>query len=93
MPSNSMTVINYNRNLLPQRDKFKNRLGGYDPNKKTAYNLPKATKKQLKDIRERLKEERKVRMLKVFTLSLILFLGLVYIFIYSADGIVELLSY
>jgi len=48
MPSNSMNVINFNRNQLPQRDKFANRLGGYNSSKKTEYNLPKATTKQLK---------------------------------------------
>ncbi len=93
MPSNSMNVINFNRKQLPHRDRFINRLGGYNSDKKTEYNFPKATAKQLKAIRKRLKAERKVRMFKVIILSLILFLGLVYAVAHSADGIVELLSY
>lgn len=93
MPGNSMNVINYNRSLLSQRDKFVNRLGGYNTDKKTEYNLPKATPKQLSDIRKRLKEERKTRMLKVILFTVILFLGLVYLFAYSADGITQLLTY
>lgn len=47
--------VKNNLNLLPKRDKFKNRLGGYNPNKKTEYNLPKATSKQLRDIRKKCK--------------------------------------
>lgn len=77
MPSNSMNVINFNRKQLRQRDKFINRLGGYNPDKKTEYNLPTATTKQLKIIRKRLQEERKVRMIKVVVLTVILFLGLI----------------
>ncbi|WP_299111212.1 hypothetical protein [uncultured Winogradskyella sp.] len=82
MPSNSMNVINFNRNQLPQRDRFVNRLGGYNSDKKTEYNLPKATTKQLKEIARRLKEERKIRMIKVVTLTIILFLGLVFTILY-----------
>ncbi|WP_178983510.1 hypothetical protein [Winogradskyella helgolandensis] len=92
MPSNSMNVINYNRRQLPQRDKFKNVLGGYNPNRKTEYNLPKATTKQLKMIRKRLKEEQKVRMLKVILLTVILFFILLGVLAYSTDGIIELIS-
>ncbi|MBU2927549.1 hypothetical protein [Winogradskyella psychrotolerans] len=92
MPSNSMNVINYNRRQLPQRDKFKNVLGGYDPNLKTEYNLPKATTKQLKAIRKRLKEERDVRMLKVILLTVILFFVLLGVFIYATDYIIALIS-
>ncbi|MBC2844527.1 hypothetical protein [Winogradskyella flava] len=82
MPSDSMNVINFNRNQLPQRDKFANRLGGYNSSKKTEYNLPKATTKQLKEIARRLKEEQKIRMIKVVALTVILFLGLVYAILY-----------
>jgi hypothetical protein len=93
MPSNSMLVINFNRKQLSQRNKFANRLGGYNADQKTEYNLPKATPKQLSDIRKRLKEERKTRMLKVILFTVILFLGLVFLFTYAADGIAQLLTY
>lgn len=77
-----MNVINFNRNQLPQREKFVNRLGGYNSSKKTEFNLPKATSKQLKEIAKRLKEEHKIRMIKVFTLTIIIFLGLVFAILY-----------
>lgn len=85
-------AIKNNRKLLPQRDRLKNRLSGFSTEKKTQYNLPKATAKQLKAIRKRLKEERKIRMMKVTLLTIILFFGLICVFAYSADGIVELLT-
>ncbi|SHG61104.1 hypothetical protein [Winogradskyella jejuensis] len=72
MASASMnTIINNNRKLLPNREKFKNRLGGYKPNKKTEYNLPKASAKQLRDIRKRMQAERKIWMLKAMALTII----------------------
>ncbi|REE27413.1 hypothetical protein DFQ09_101244 [Winogradskyella pacifica] len=92
MPSNSMNVINYNRSQLPQRDKFKNVLGGYKSDRKTEYNLPKATTKQLKEMGKRLREERKVRMLKVIVLTFVLLLVFYCVLVYSMDGMIELLS-
>ncbi|MFK7833040.1 MAG: hypothetical protein AB8B52_07180 [Winogradskyella sp.] len=89
MPSNSMNVITYNRGLLPKRDKFKNRLGGYNSDKKTEYNLPKATTKQLKNIRKRLKEERKARMFKLIVYTVFGCLALICVLVYLANGIRE----
>lgn len=91
MPSNSMNVITYNRNLLPQRDKFKNRLCGYDPDKKTAYNLPKATSKQLREIRNRLREEHKSRMLTVVIVTLIVSLLIIFVCLYASEGAYHLI--
>ncbi|WP_229719285.1 hypothetical protein [Winogradskyella schleiferi] len=88
-----ITSVRNNLNLLSKRDRMKNRLGGFNSDKKTEYDLPKATTKQLKVIAKRIKEERKVRLLKVIGLTLILCIGLVYLFLYSADGITELLTY
>lgn len=92
MPSYSMNVINYNRSQLQQRDRFKNVLGGYSLDRKTEYNLPKATTKQLKEIGIRLREERKMRMLKVIVLTCILLLVFYCVLVYSMDGMIELLS-
>ncbi|WP_045471912.1 hypothetical protein [Winogradskyella sp. PG-2] len=83
MPSNSMNVINFNRKQLPQRDKFVNRLGGYNSDKKTEYNLPKASAKQLKAIAKRLREEQKSRMIKIILLTGVIFIGLLCLVIYS----------
>lgn len=88
-----MNVINFNRKLLPQRDKFKNTLGGYDSEKKAEYNLPKATTKQLNQIRERLKKDQKIRMIKVVVVTIILFLILISVLLYSANGFRESLWY
>ena len=92
MPANSMTVINYNRALLPNRDKFKNRLGGYGINGKTEYNFPKATTKQINEIGKRLREERKIRTLKVIIVTTISFLGLVF-FIFNIESIMDSLLF
>ncbi len=78
MPANSMNVINFNRKQLPQRDRFVNRLGGYGKNKKTEYNLPKATPKQLRDIRKKLKKENQLLWIKVIGLTLIICIALVW---------------
>ena len=72
------TIIKNNRNMLPQREKFKKTLGGYNTDKQTAYDLPKATSKQLSAIRKRMQAERRVWWVKVIALTLIIFLGLVW---------------
>lgn len=88
MTANSMmTSVRNNLNQLPKRDKFKNRLGGYNSEKRTEYNLPKASTKQLNDIRKRLKEERTNRMMKVIVLTIVLFIGLCCLFVFCADGL------
>jgi hypothetical protein len=93
MSAGAMNIsVRNNLNLLSKRDKLKNRLGGYNPERKTEYNLPTATTKQLKDLRNRLKEERKIRMLKVILLSVILFILLLCGFFYATDGIIELIT-
>jgi len=88
MSGSSMISVRNNLNLLSKRDRLKNRLGGYNPNSKTEYNLPKATTKQLKAIGKRLKEEHKIRMLKVTLGTIILFLFLLGVFAYSSGGII-----
>ncbi|WP_430466716.1 hypothetical protein [Winogradskyella ouciana] len=94
MAGTSMVIsVKNNLKLLSKRDRLKNRLGGYSLDKITEYNLPKATDKQLNAIAKRLKEERKTRMTKVVIITTILFLGLLCAFLYSSNGIVELLTY
>lgn len=88
-----ITILKNNENLLSKRKRFKNKQIGYNLNNKVEYNLPKASKKELNEIKKKLVEERKIRMLKVVLLTLILFLGLISIFLFSVDGIVELLTY
>lgn len=83
MASQSMiTIIRNNRKLLPNRDKFKTRLGGYNSKKKTEYNLPKASEKQLREIRKRIQNENKIYWIKVVALTLIGVLILMSIFFF-----------
>ncbi|WP_407556145.1 hypothetical protein [Winogradskyella sp. 4-2091] len=94
MSTGAMNVsVKNNLNLLSKRDKLRNTLGGYNPNSKTEYNLPTASTKQLKDLSKRLKEEHKIRTLKVILLTAILFILLLCIFLYSTEGIIELITY
>jgi hypothetical protein len=86
-------AIKNNRNLLSKRNRLAKRLGGFNANKKTEYNLPIATTKQLKDIGKRLKNDGKIRMIKVVLLTLFLFMGLVYVWVCIADVMVQFVTY
>lgn len=66
-----MTIIKNNRKLLPQRDRFKTKLGGYNKTKKTEYNLPKATKKELNTIAKKIKTEQRIADIKVVALTIV----------------------
>lgn len=93
MSANSMiTSVRNNLNQLSSRKKLRNRLGGINFKKNTEYNFPKATTKQLKDLRKRLKEEQKSRMLKVVSLTIVLFVLLFWVVIDASNGIAELLT-
>lgn len=77
-----ITILKNNERMMGKRVKFKKTLGGYGKHNKPEYNFPKATPKQLKAIAKRLKEERKIRMVKVIALTIIIFSGLVYAILY-----------
>lgn len=79
MAIQAMNIAINDRKLLPNRDRLKNRLGRNNSDKKAEYNIPIATAKQLKAIRKRLEEERKIRMIKVIGFSTIIILGLVWL--------------
>ena len=81
------TSLNNNRKLLPKRDRFKSTLGGFNSENKTEYNLPKATSKQLRDIRKRLQAERKNRLVKTVVITAVLFVGLVVFLSYYSNVI------
>ena len=88
-----ITSIKNNLSLLPKRDRLRYRLGGYNLNKKTEYNLPKATTKQIKAIAKRTKEEHNIRMAKVIVVTIIIFFLLSIVFYNLQDGILKLLSF
>lgn len=77
--------------MRSKRAKFKRSLGGNSTNIRTEYNLPKAATKQLRALRKRLKEEEKVRLLKVVVLTAILMMGMLCLLVDMADGIREFL--
>lgn len=70
------TSIKNNLKQLKKRDKFKFSLIS-NSNQKTEYNLPKASEKQLRDIRKRLKKERSLWWFNAILLTLfsITFIG------------------
>ena len=72
----NLTIKN-NRKLLQKRDKFQNTLGGYNSDKKTTYNLPDATSKQLNRIRKRMKAERQIWWVKITVVTLVGFFGVI----------------
>lgn len=83
------TSLNNNRKQMPKRDKFKRFFGSYSTKgNKTEYNLPKATSKQLRDIRKRLQNERQIRWLKAILLTLFIFIGIVGLIVYLIENII-----
>ncbi len=74
-----ITILKNNERMMGKRTKFKKTLGGYGKNNKTEYNLPKATPKQLREIRRRLKKENRILWVKIIGLTLIIFITLVWV--------------
>ena len=72
------TAIKNNNLMRPKREKFKRTLGGYGKNRNPEYNLPKATPKQLRAIRKKLKKENQILWIKVIGLSTIIIIALVW---------------
>jgi len=81
MAIQAMNIAIKNNNLMrrTKRVKFKKTLGGYGKNRKTEYDLPKATSKQLRDIRHKLKKEHQLLWIKIIGFSTIIILGLVWL--------------
>lgn len=77
-----ITTLKNNENLRSKREKFKRRYGHNSFQEKPEYDFPEATPELLKDIRKKIKKERQVRRLKDIMLTVILFIGLVYVFLY-----------
>ncbi|WP_339754519.1 hypothetical protein [uncultured Winogradskyella sp.] len=78
-----ITILKNNDRMMHKRTKFKKTFGGYGKNRKTEYDLPKATPKQLRDIRQKFKEENQLLLLKVIGFSTIIILGLVWLLFIS----------
>ena len=65
--------------MLDKSKRFRKTLGGYDKSRKTEYNLPKATPKQLREIRQKLKKENQILWIKVIGLTTIIIISLVWV--------------
>ena len=73
-----ITILKNNEKMMGKRVKFKKTLGGYGKNRKPEYNFPKATPKQLKEIRKRLKRENNIMWIKVGGISTVIIIALVW---------------
>ena len=79
MAIQAMNIAIKNNSLMRlKRTKFKKTLGGYGKNRKTEYNLPKATPKQLAAIRQKLKKENHLLWIKVIGISTMIIIGMVW---------------
>ncbi|PSG90754.1 hypothetical protein [Aurantibacter aestuarii] len=67
----AISVMKSNRNLIKKHRK-KGGLKGHFGLEKTEYNLPKASPKQLSELRNKLKSEKRLRNLKIY-----LFVGVI----------------
>lgn len=65
--------------MLDKSKRFKKTVGGYGKNRKTEYNFPKASPKQLRDIRQKLKKENELLWIKIIGLSIVIIIALVWI--------------
>jgi len=74
-----ISTIKSNKNIMLDKSKrFRKTLGGYNKNRTTEYNLPKATPEQLLEIRKGLKKENKIMWLKVVGISTVIIIALVW---------------
>jgi len=89
-----ISTLKSNKNIMLDKSKrFRKTRGGYGKKKQSLNQLPKATPEELKALAKRLQKERQIRMIKVVIVTILLFLGLVYVFVYAArEGIIELLT-
>lgn len=71
-----ITILRNNERMMGKRVKFKRTLGGYGKNRKPVYDFPKATSKQIRDIRKKLKKENQILWVKVIGLTLVIVIGL-----------------
>ena len=75
------STLKSNKNIMLDKSKrFRKTLGGYDKKRKMEFDYPKATPKQLRDIREKLKKENQILWVKIIGSTAIIIIGLVWVF-------------
>lgn len=77
-------ILKNNRNLLsnPKREKFKNRIGAYDKNSETEFDLPEAKPHVLRYVKANVIAQQKARERKVIIVFSIVFVSFVTLFLY-----------
>lgn len=77
------TLKSYTSIMLNQSKRFRKTLGGFNKQRQSTGNLPNAIPQQLKEIRERIKREKKLLWIKVMMLS-VLIIGILVWMIYTS---------
>ncbi|MBU2927548.1 hypothetical protein [Winogradskyella psychrotolerans] len=76
-----MSTLRSNKVIMLNKSKrFRKTLGGYDKQRKTEYNFPKATPEHLEQLRQKLKKENQILWGKVISVSLLCLGSLLWIF-------------
>lgn len=76
-----ITTLKNNEKMRSKRSKFKTSVGSYRRKQKPEYDFPEATPELLETIKEKLQKEQRRRMVIVWVLTVLIFLGLVYVII------------
>ena len=84
MHGNSMNVsIKNNLNLLSKRNRLKCVPSGFKKDKRTEYDLPKASSKQLRNIKKRMQTERQLWWIYTLLLTVLVFIIGVWVLFFS----------
>ncbi len=76
-------VIKSNRNMLKKRDSFKTAYGDFNI-VEGKYKYAETSAKELRDLRKRLKEEKRVRQIKIYTILSFIMICIITTLIYLA---------
>lgn len=67
------TTLKNNKTIMTDKSKhFRKTLGGFEWSGKNQFDFPEATPQQLKEIRERIKKENRVRNVKLFSVLFVI---------------------
>ena len=78
-----ITIIKNNRNMMSKRDKFKKASGGFNIIE-GKYQYPKTSEKELRELRLRLKEEKRKRQIKIYVILGVIVMFLITTLVYFA---------
>lgn len=77
------TTLKSNKSILPDKSRhFRKTLGGFEWSGKDHFDFPEATPQQLKEIRNRMEKQNRIRSIKLFStffiIVVIVLIGLMY---------------